>query len=42
MGAAYNLFLVRGPSPEQIFGNLLSGPLEVAAREGSFTLVRRR
>lgn len=41
-GAAYDHFLLRGPSAEQIFGPLLKSELTVAARVGDFTLVRRR
>jgi len=41
-GSAYDHFLLRGPSAEQIFGPLLKSELTVAARVGDFTLVRRR
>jgi hypothetical protein len=42
MGAAYDHFLVRGPAPERLFGPLLGSELEVAARSGDVSLVRRR
>jgi hypothetical protein len=41
-GYAYNYFLLRGFSPNQVFGPLLSAELEIAAQAGSFWLVRRR
>jgi hypothetical protein len=42
MGWAYDHFLVRGPSPEQVFGARLGGEFVVVARSGPFSLVRRR
>ncbi|MEN9798481.1 MAG: hypothetical protein RL653_2177, partial [Pseudomonadota bacterium] len=42
LGAAYDHFLVRGPAPERLFGPLLDTELEVAARAGDVSLVRRR
>jgi len=41
-GAAYDHFLVKGPSAEQLFGPRLGTELEVVARAQDFTLVRRR
>lgn len=41
-GRAYDHFLLRGVAPEQVFGNLLETELVTVAREGTFTLVRRR
>lgn len=41
-GRTYDHFLLRAVSPQQIFGPLLSSELYIAAREGDFTLVRRR
>jgi hypothetical protein len=40
-GSAYDHFLVRGPSPERIFGQRLMGELQLAARARDFWLVRR-
>lgn len=41
-GGAYEYFMIRGLPPEQVLGSLLSTELEVVARAGSFSLVRRR
>jgi hypothetical protein len=41
-GQFYDHFVLRGPSPEQVFGPLMQSELYVAARVGDFTLVRRR
>ncbi len=41
-GPAYDHFLVRGATPEQVFGDRLKGELETVAHSGSFWLLRRR
>jgi hypothetical protein len=41
-GAAYDHFLLRGVTPERLFGARLGGGLYVAAHSGDFWLVRRR
>lgn len=41
-GAAYDHFLLRGVTPERLFGPRLGGELYVAAHSGDFWLVRRR
>lgn len=42
MGPAYDHFLVRGPPPERVLGQLLQGELAVVAQSGNVSLVRRR
>jgi hypothetical protein len=42
MGPSYDHFRVKGPPVERLFGPLLGTELEVAARAGDVTLVRRR
>ncbi len=41
-GRYYDHFVVRGPRPEQIFGQLLQDQLYIAGQSGNFFLVRRR
>jgi hypothetical protein len=41
-GPAYDHFLVRGPTAEQLFGPRLGAELQVVARAADFSLVRRR
>ena len=41
-GKYYDHLVVRGPRPEQIFGQLLQDQLYVAGQSGNFFLVRRR
>jgi|APLak6261679142_1056127.scaffolds.fasta_scaffold00054_18 hypothetical protein len=41
-GSHYDHFVIRGPRPEQIFGNRLQTELYVAAQAGDFFLVRKR
>jgi hypothetical protein len=41
-GPAYDHFLIKGPSAEQLFGPRLGTELEVVGRARDFTLVRRR
>jgi hypothetical protein len=41
-GAAYDHFLLRGVTPERLFGPRLGSELYVAAHSGDFWLVRRR
>lgn len=41
-GKYYDHFVVRGPRPEQIFGQLMQDQLYVAGQAGNFFLVRRR
>jgi hypothetical protein len=41
-GRAYDAFLLRGLTPEQLFGPLMGSELELAGRAGSFSLIRRR
>jgi len=40
-GAAYDHFLVRGARPDSVFGARLGTELELAARDGEWSLVRR-
>ena len=41
-GRHYDTFVLRGPRPEQVFGERLQTELYVAAQAGDFFLVRRR
>lgn len=41
-GRFYDHFVLRGPTPEQQFGQRMQTDLVVAARSGDFTLVRKR
>lgn len=41
-GKFYDHFVVRGPRPEQIFGQRMQDELYIAAQSGPFFLVRRR
>jgi hypothetical protein len=41
-GPAYDHFLIKGPTAEQLFGSRMGSELAVVARAADFTLVRRR